>query len=84
MTLPPPQDVDPALAPQPHTAVVEPAGSGAAVAAGVVSVLVVLALLALLAFLVHRHRLLPRMRAKLRHTPYEDIVITDSSSRPRV
>jgi len=29
--------------------------------------------------LVHRYRLLPRLRAKLSNTPYEDIVISDRS-----
>jgi len=47
---------------------------------GVVSLLVVLAALALVVGLVHRFRLVPRLRARLTNTPYEDIVISDRQS----
>ena len=65
---------------QPHTADVD--SSHTAVAAGVVSVLIILALIVIAAFFINRHRLIPRLRAKLKNTPYEDIVISSSSRLP--
>jgi len=47
------------------------------VVGGVVSVLVVIAIIVLAGALVHRYRLVPRLRARLTNTPYEDIVISD-------
>jgi len=61
--------------PQPHIAETE-TGSGA-VAAGVISILIVIALLGVAVATVHRLRLVPRLRARLTNTPYEDIVIAD-------
>jgi len=65
---------------QPHIA--ENASSHTAVAAGVVSVLIIIALIAIAAFFINRHRLIPRLRAKLKNTPYEDIVVNSSSRLP--
>jgi len=62
--------------PRVHT---EP-GSTSGLVGGVVSVLVVLALLVLILGLVHRFRLVPRLRARLTNTPYEDIVVSDRQS----
>ncbi len=53
--------------------------SGGAIAAGVISALIVIVALCIGLFLAHRHRLLPRLRAKLSNSPYEDIVISDRS-----
>jgi hypothetical protein len=50
-----------------------------AIAAGVISALIVIAALGIALVMVHRYRLLPRLRAKLSNTPYEDIVISDRS-----
>lgn len=57
----------------------ESAGSSGVVG-GVVSVLVVIAIIVLAGALVHRYRLVPRLRARLTNTPYEDIVISDRQS----
>lgn len=71
--LPPPPSDNPS--PQPHIADTE-TGSGA-VAAGVISILIVIAILGVTVVTVHRLRLVPRLRARLTNTPYEDIVISD-------
>lgn len=63
---------------QPRVDVRSPGSSG--VVGGVVSVLVVLAIIVLVGGLVHRYRLVPRLRARLTNTPYEDIVISDRQS----
>lgn len=69
--------------PQPQTAAESESGGGAGVAVGIISFLLVLALLCATAFMAHRHRLIPRLRAKMRNTPYEDIIIEDTI-RPKV
>jgi len=61
--------------PQPHIADTE--SSTSAVAAGVISILIVIAIMGVAMFVVHRMRLVPRLRARLTNTPYEDIVISD-------
>jgi len=73
-TVVPPQPKD-NPSPQPHVADTE-SGSGA-VAAGVISILIVIAILGVAVVIVHRMRLVPRLRARLTNTPYEDIVISD-------
>ena len=62
---------------QPHKA--DGQSQSGAIAAGVISALIVIAALGVAFVLVHRYRLLPRLRAKLSNTPYEDIVISDRS-----
>lgn len=60
---------------------VDPDSAGShGVVGGVVSVIVVLAILVVVVGLVHRFRLVPRLRARLTNTPYEDIVISDRQS----
>jgi len=66
--------------PQPHTSSSEEAGGSGYVVAGVVSTLIVLAMVVAVAFLVKQHRLIPRMQAKMRNTPYEDIIIGESTT----
>jgi hypothetical protein len=63
---------------QPHQADSGQQSAGA-IAAGVISALIVIVALCIGLFLAHRHRLLPRLRAKLSNSPYEDIVISDRS-----
>lgn len=53
----------------------EATSSSGTVAAIVISVLIVVVLLGAAAFVILRTRLLPRLRARLTNTPYEDIVI---------
>jgi hypothetical protein len=62
---------------QPHQA--DSGQQSGAIAAGVISALIVIVALCIGLFLAHRHRLLPRLRAKLSNSPYEDIVISDRS-----
>jgi len=79
-TILPPQPKD-NPSPQPHVAETE-SGSGA-VAAGVISILIVIAILGVATVTIHRLRLVPRLRARLTNTPYEDIVISDRNGLGR-
>jgi hypothetical protein len=60
--------------PAPHIA---SGSSGGAIAAGVISVLLVILLGSGFAYLITRTRVLPRLRAHITNTPYEDIIIND-------
>jgi hypothetical protein len=76
--------VIPATGPSSITILSEPhrtdsTSQSGAIAAGVISALIVIAALGIALVLAHRHRVLPRLRAKLSNTPYEDIVINDRS-----
>ena len=64
----------PAAQPAPH---VKEGSSSGAIAAGVVSVLIVILVGGGFAYMVTRTRLVPRLRARITNTPYEDIVIND-------
>ena len=60
--------------PAPH--VTEGSSSGA-IAAGIVSVLIVILIGFGFMYMVTRTRLVPRLRARITNTPYEDIIIND-------
>lgn len=51
--------------------------NGGAIAAGVISVLLVILLASGIAYIVTRTRVVPRLRAHITNTPYEDIIIND-------
>ena len=53
------------------------ASSSGGMVGGVVAVLLVLALVVVAVLAIHRLRLIPRLKARLSSTPYEDIVISD-------
>jgi len=62
--------------PEPHIS--DPTEGGESVTGGVLAALLVVAIvIVLLGLAVKRWRLLPRLRARLTNTPYEDIVIED-------
>ena len=64
----------PAKGYEPH---VSSGSSSGAIAAGVVSVLLVILIGGGFAYLIMRTRLMPRLRAQITNTPYEDIIIND-------
>jgi len=61
----------------------EETGGGTGLAVGIVSVLLMLVVICAGVYIAHRHRLVPRLRAKMRNTPYEDIIIEDTGA-PKV
>lgn len=69
----------PAAQPAPH---VKEGSSSGAIAAGVVSILIVILIGGGFTYMVTRTRLIPRLRARITNTPYEDIVLNHDQRNP--
>lgn len=69
----------PVAQPSPH---IKEGSSSGAIAAGIVSVLIVILIGGGFTYMVTRTRLIPRLRARITNTPYEDIVLNPDRRNP--